>query len=74
MLNYQQKRAARVEIFEDTLRWIRTEPTLRQATEQSTTNTILLDENAAPSQTAFVGRPNITVTRERTQELSLIHI
>lgn len=68
MLNYQQKRAARVEIFEDTLRWIRTEPTLRQATEQSTTNTILLDENAAPSQTAFVGRPNITVTRERTQE------
>ena len=29
MLNYQQKRAARVEIFEDTLRWIRTEPTLR---------------------------------------------
>lgn len=67
-MNHKEKRAARVEIFEDTLRWIRTEPTLRQATEQSTTNTILLDENAAPSQTAFLGQPNITVTRERTQE------
>ena len=67
-MNHKEKRAARVQIFEDTMAWIQEDSTLHAAANRSDVNTILLDEFADQRYFTRQGPPRITVTPERTLE------